>query len=50
MQTKEAILYALNLSDRAVLSVIDEMSDAPTISNVQWRMPSALGDRPSRAR
>ena len=30
MQTKEAILYALNLSDRAVLSAIDEMSDAPT--------------------
>jgi hypothetical protein len=30
MQTKEAILYALTLSDRAVLSVIDEMGDAPT--------------------
>ena len=30
MQTKEAILYALNLSDRAVLSAIVEMSDAPT--------------------
>src|SRR5712672_3258034 len=30
MQIKEAILYALNLSDRAVLSAIDEMSDAPT--------------------
>ena len=30
MQTKEAILFALTLSDRALLSVIDEMSDAPT--------------------
>ncbi|MEO8597237.1 MAG: DinB family protein [Candidatus Solibacter sp.] len=30
MQTKEAILYALTFSDRAVLSIIDEMSDAPT--------------------
>lgn len=30
MQTKEAILFALKLADRTVLSVIDEMSDAPT--------------------
>jgi len=30
MQTKEAILFALTLADRTVLSVIDEMSDAPT--------------------
>jgi len=30
MKTKEAIHYALTLSDRAVLSAIDEMSDAPT--------------------
>jgi len=30
MQTKEAILYALTLADRALLSTIDEMSDAPT--------------------
>jgi hypothetical protein len=30
MQTKEAILYALTLSDRALLSAVDEMSDAPT--------------------
>jgi uncharacterized damage-inducible protein DinB len=30
MQTKEAILFALTLSDRAVLSAVDEMSDAPT--------------------
>ncbi|HMF76421.1 MAG TPA: DinB family protein [Bryobacteraceae bacterium] len=30
MHTKEAILFALTLSDRAVLSAIEEMSDAPT--------------------
>ena len=30
MKTKEAIQFALNLSDRAVLSVIDQMKDAPT--------------------
>jgi hypothetical protein len=30
MQAKDAIQFALNLSHRAVLSVLDEMSDAPT--------------------
>ena len=30
MQMKEAIQFALNISNRAVLSVIDEMSDAAT--------------------
>src|SRR5260370_21159172 len=30
MQTKEAIKFALTVSDRAVLSVIDEMSGAAT--------------------
>ena len=30
MHTKEAIKFALTLSDRAVLSVIDRMSDDPT--------------------
>src|SRR5215213_2369826 len=30
MQTKEAIQFALNVSNRALLSVIDEMSTAPT--------------------
>jgi hypothetical protein len=30
MQTKEAIRFALTVSDRAVLSVIDEMSGAAT--------------------
>src|SRR3954451_23084459 len=30
MQTKDAIRFALNLSNRALLSAIDEMSDAPT--------------------
>ncbi len=30
MQTKDAIKFALTVSDRAVLSVIDEMSDAAT--------------------
>jgi hypothetical protein len=30
MQLKEAIKFALTVSDRAVLSVIDEMSGAPT--------------------
>jgi hypothetical protein len=30
MQTKDAIQFALTLSDRAVLSAIDEMSDAAT--------------------
>src|SRR5258705_9762560 len=30
MQTKEAIKFALTVSDRAVLSVIDEMSAAAT--------------------
>jgi hypothetical protein len=30
MQTKEAIKFALTISDRALLGVIDEMSDAPT--------------------
>lgn len=30
MQTKEAIRFALTLSNKAVLSAIDEMSDAPT--------------------
>jgi uncharacterized damage-inducible protein DinB len=30
MQTKETIKFALTVSNRAVLSVIDKMSDAPT--------------------
>lgn len=30
MPAKDAIQFALNLSHRAVLSVVDEMSDAPT--------------------
>ena len=30
MQTKDAIRFALTVSNKAVLSVIDEMSDAPT--------------------
>jgi uncharacterized damage-inducible protein DinB len=30
MQTKDAIKFALTVSDKAVLGVIDEMSDAPT--------------------
>jgi hypothetical protein len=30
MQAKDAIQFALNLSHRAVLSVLDELSDAPT--------------------
>lgn len=30
MQTKEAIQFALTLSDRATLSAIDQMSDTPT--------------------
>jgi hypothetical protein len=30
MQTKDAIKFALNLSNRAVLTAIDEMSDAAT--------------------
>src|SRR3954451_3703782 len=30
MHTKEAIKFALTLSDRALLGVIDKMSDAPT--------------------
>ena len=34
MQTKDAIKFALMVSDRAVLSAIDEMSDAP-ISTIQ---------------
>jgi hypothetical protein len=31
MQTKDTIQFALSLSDRAVLSVIDQMSDIPTV-------------------
>jgi hypothetical protein len=31
MQTKDTIQFALNLSNRAVLSVIDQMSDIPTV-------------------
>jgi len=30
MQTKQAIIYALTFSDRAVLSALDEMRDSPT--------------------
>jgi len=30
MQTKDAIKFSLNLSNRAVMSVIDEMADSPT--------------------
>jgi hypothetical protein len=31
MQTKEAVKFALTTSNRAVLSVIDKMSDAPVM-------------------
>ena len=50
MHTKEAIKFALTVSDRAVLSVIDEMSGSRNdVSDAEWRVPPALGAGSSHA-
>ena len=43
MHTKEAITFALTLSNKAVLSVIDEMSGAPTAFPTQTAAVTRCG-------
>ena len=44
MRTKDAIRFALTISDGAVMRVIDKMGDAATtIPDAERRMPSAVG-------
>ncbi len=50
MHTKDAIKFALNVSNGAVLSVIDEMSGARNdVSDAERRVPPALGSGSSHA-
>jgi len=50
MQTKDAIKFALTVSNGAVLGVIDEMSGAANnVSDAERRVPPALGPRSSHA-